>query len=91
MPYDAALKKIVIFSGHTVSNPRNPADTGVFSSPRLACAADMNCSSTLTVQDVFGFLALCFASDFRADFNESLSLTIQDVFDDLAAYFAGCP
>lgn len=59
--------------------------------PQLpACAADVDRSGALSVQDVFDFLALYFAADPRADFDRSGGVTVQDVFDFLAAYFAGC-
>ena len=54
------------------------------------CAADFNCSGAVTLQDLFGFLAVWFASDLHADFNNSMTVTVQDIFDFLAAYFAGC-
>ena len=56
----------------------------------FGCPADFNCSGTLTVQDIFEFLASYFGGEFRADFNGSQSITVQDVFDFLAAYFTGC-
>jgi hypothetical protein len=54
------------------------------------CPADFNCSGTLSVQDIFDFLALYFAHAPRADFNGSGAVSVQDIFDFLAAYFAGC-
>ncbi len=56
-----------------------------------SCPADFNCSGTLTVQDIFDFLAAYFGNDPSADFNASSTITVQDIFDFLAAYFAGCP
>ncbi|MFN7022555.1 MAG: GC-type dockerin domain-anchored protein, partial [Phycisphaerales bacterium] len=55
------------------------------------CKADFNQSGTLTVQDIFDFLAAYFAGNLCADINESGTLTVQDIFNFLAAYFAGCP
>lgn len=55
-----------------------------------ACRADLNNSGTLTVQDIFDFLAMYFATSAGADFNLSGSVTVQDIFDFLAAYFQGC-
>lgn len=55
------------------------------------CPADLNCSNSLTVQDIFDFLTAYFSNDPRGDFNGSgLPATVQDIFDFLAAYFAGC-
>ncbi len=54
------------------------------------CPADFNCSGTLSVNDIFGFLSAWFAADPRADFNGTGGTNIQDIFDFLAAWFAGC-
>ncbi len=54
------------------------------------CAADFNCSSGITVQDIFDFLAAWFSSNPLADFNGIGGITVQDIFDFLAAWFAGC-
>ena len=54
------------------------------------CRADFNNSLTVSVQDVFDFLAAYFAADPRADFNDMAGITVQDIFDFLAAYFSGC-
>ncbi len=56
-----------------------------------ACAADINHSGTVTVQDIFDFLAAYFAGDPIANFNGDAGITVQDLFDFLGAYFAGCP
>ncbi len=56
----------------------------------LACPADFNCSGSLSVQDIFDFLAAWFAQDPRADFNGVNAITPQDILDFLAAWFAGC-
>ncbi len=66
---------------------------GTFTSPGVLfefCFADYNESGTVSVQDIFDFLAAYFAGDLRADFNGSGLLSVQDIFDFLAAYFAGC-
>ena len=54
------------------------------------CRADFNGSGTVTVQDIFDFLAAWFANSPTADFNGSGSVTVQDIFAFLAAWFAGC-
>jgi T5SS/PEP-CTERM-associated repeat protein len=56
----------------------------------VSCPADFNSSGTLSVQDIFDFLAAYFGGDPRADFNHSGAISVQDIFDFLAAYFAGC-
>jgi hypothetical protein len=56
-----------------------------------ACAADFNLSGTVSVQDLFDFLAAYFRGFLDADFNRSGALSVQDLFDFLAAYFQPCP
>jgi len=56
----------------------------------MSCRADFDCSGSVSVQDLFGFLAAWFAQDSRADFNGTGGVTVQDLFDYLAAWFAGC-
>lgn len=58
--------------------------------PTPACPADFNQSGSLTVQDIFDFLAAYFGGESGADFNGAGGITVQDIFDYLAAYFAGC-
>jgi hypothetical protein len=59
---------------------------------RLAlCIADFNCSGTVTVQDIFDFLAAYFSGNTLADVNASGAVSVQDIFDFLEAYFEGCP
>jgi hypothetical protein len=54
------------------------------------CASDVNRSGTVTVQDIFDFLAAYFAGGITGDFNGAGGISVQDIFDFLAAYFAGC-
>jgi hypothetical protein len=57
------------------------------------CPCDYNHSGSVTVQDVFDFLAGYFTTSPMADFNLSGSVTIQDIFDFLGCYFSrpsGC-
>ena len=54
------------------------------------CAADINCSGALSVQDIFDFLAAWFTLDPHADFNASGAISAQDIFDFLLVWFAGC-
>jgi hypothetical protein len=56
----------------------------------VPCPADTNGSATITVQDIFDFLALWFAGNPRADFNSANGITVQDIFDFLAGWFGGC-
>ncbi len=56
----------------------------------VGCAhADFNYSGSITVEDVFDFLAAYFSADPTADVNNSGTITTQDIFDFLAEYF-GC-
>jgi hypothetical protein len=55
-----------------------------------ACRADINGSGSVTVQDIFDFLAAYFGNSPTADINLSGAISVQDIFDFLAAYFAGC-
>lgn len=59
--------------------------------PAPICPADFNDSGSVTVQDIFDFLAAYFGNDPAADFNGVGGVSVQDIFDYLAAYFAGCP
>lgn len=54
------------------------------------CRTDFNCSGTVTIQDLFSFLAAWFAHDPQADFNRVAGVTVQDIFDYLGAWFSGC-
>ncbi len=54
------------------------------------CPADFNNSGTVSVQDIFDFLAAYFSGNPAADVNHSGTVSVQDIFDFLALYFAGC-
>ncbi len=54
------------------------------------CAADYNCDNTLSVGDIFDFLAAWFAGNPNTDFNRNGTVNVTDIFDFLAAWFAGC-
>lgn len=54
------------------------------------CNADFNCEGSVSVQDIFDFLAAWFSGADNADFNLSGEITVQDIFDFLAAWFVGC-
>lgn len=54
------------------------------------CSADFNCSSALTVQDVFDLLTAWFNASPTADYNGVGGTTIQDIFDFLTDWFLGC-
>lgn len=54
------------------------------------CRADFNQSGSISVQDLFDFLAAYFFNSPTADINGSGGLSVQDLFDFLAAYFADC-
>lgn len=54
------------------------------------CPADLDCSSTVDVPDIFTFLSLYFANDAAADFDASGALDVADIFAYLSRWFAGC-
>ncbi len=54
------------------------------------CPADFNNDNSVSVQDIFDFLAAYFGNDPRADVNGAGGVTVQDIFDYLALYFEGC-
>ncbi len=54
------------------------------------CACDFSGDSSLTVQDIFDFLAAYFSGTPEGDFNDDGSATVQDIFDFLSCYFTGC-
>jgi hypothetical protein len=72
-----------VVSNECGSTPSSAAVLGV-------CIGDFNCSGTVSVQDIFDFLAAYFAGDPRSDVNGSGAISVQDIFDFLSAYFAGC-
>ncbi|MFN7022160.1 MAG: GC-type dockerin domain-anchored protein, partial [Phycisphaerales bacterium] len=61
-----------------------------FRSFPTVCRADVNRSGTLSVQDIFEYLALYFLNAPSADFNFSGDVTGQDLLDFLAAFFSPC-
>jgi hypothetical protein len=79
--------------GSTISNSALVFITGHNEPPPRpsACPADYNNSGTVTVQDIFDFLAAYFGGEAGGDFNAVGGVTVQDIFDFLAAYFTGCP
>lgn len=54
----------------------------------LYCRCDWRQSGSVTVQDIFDFLADWFTG--HADFNGSGATTVQDIFDFLSCWFGGC-
>lgn len=54
------------------------------------CKADVNCSATVTVQDIFDFLTSWFGASPSADINGVNGVSTQDIFDFMALWFAGC-
>ncbi len=50
--------------------------------------ADFNGSGSVSVQDIFDFLAAYFAGDPSANMNTNPAVTVQDLFDYLGFYFA---
>jgi hypothetical protein len=87
----------VAIEGSTLIVGAPPDDTpagvdagSVYSLVLAICKADFNCSGTISVQDIFDFLAAYFAHLPNSDFNSSGTISVQDIFDFLAAYFTGC-
>jgi hypothetical protein len=66
------------------------ANTSCNPAARACCLADINRSNSVSVQDIFDFLAKYFEPNMAADFNRSCFLSVQDLFEFLAAYFTGC-
>ena len=54
------------------------------------CPADFTGDGTLTVQDIFDFLAAWFAGNPAAEFNGDGSVNVGDIFSFLGEWFAGC-
>lgn len=54
------------------------------------CPGDANRDGLSTVQDLFEYLTLWFASDPRSNINSDPQITVQDLFDFLTAWFQGC-
>jgi hypothetical protein len=54
------------------------------------CAADVNGTGGVSVQDIFDFLTLWLANDPIADFNGTGGVSVQDIFDFLEAWVEGC-
>ncbi len=81
----------ITFSDRTNGNAAVAVYAATVRDPAPTCLADFNGNGSVTVQDIFDFLAAYFASNPTADVNNSGGVTVQDIFDFLAAYFAGCP
>lgn len=59
--------------------------------PSDDCRPDYDNSGTLTIQDIFAFLAGWFDGQRDADFDSSGTIDITDIFGFLSNWFAGCP
>lgn len=80
-------------------NPWTPLDACCIGSHDLAIyvdgvqtgqsIVDLDCNLTITVNDLFSFLAAWFAGSPTADINGVNGVTTQDIFDFLALWFAG--
>lgn len=75
--------------GRTFNVPAGAYVTYDFDACSGACRADFDCSATLSVQDIFGYLNAWFAGELRADWNGD-GLSVQDLFLFLNDWFAGC-
>jgi hypothetical protein len=75
---------LCVAPGATMYSPASkPATT-------CPCRADFNTTGSVTLQDIFDFLAAWFSHDTRSDTNADSAITVQDIFDFLALWFAGC-
>ena len=60
---------------------------------KVPCPCDYDGSGSVTVQDIFSFLAAWFAKSPSADFDQSGTVTVQDIFSFLSCWFSppvGC-
>jgi hypothetical protein len=63
-----------------------PATVGVF----ICRSADFNLDGSVTLQDLFEFLAAYFSGNPRADFNQAGGIGVQDILDFLTSWFIRC-
>lgn len=54
------------------------------------CRVDFNATGSVSLQDMFDFLAMWFDGDFRADIDHSSHVNVGDIFEFLRAWFAPC-
>jgi len=54
------------------------------------CTPDFNQDGTLSVQDLFDFLATWFAGTAEADYNGDGNVGIGDIFSYIGGWFGGC-
>lgn len=57
----------------------------------LPCAADFNASSSVTIDDLLGFLQAWFSGSTTADLDGTPGVTLEDLFAFLGAWHVGCP
>lgn len=55
-----------------------------------ACPSDMDCSGSISIDDLFLYLNAFFAGSASADFNHADGVTIDDLFLFINAWFGGC-
>jgi hypothetical protein len=87
-PLCANVPVIVNLTLTSTSTSVNTSATLNASGPRLRCPADIDTDGVRTVDDIFVFLNLWFASDPRANFDGMGGITIDDIFIFLNAWFA---
>ncbi len=72
------------------SNARIVVEVNASEVAAPVCAADFNQDGSLSMQDMFDYLAAYSARDISADTNHNDSVTVQDLFDFLRSYQLGC-
>lgn len=57
---------------------------------RGTCRVDIDCSGSVSVQDLFDYLRAWFMGSAMAEFDAAAGVGVQDLFEFLGAWFAGC-
>lgn len=83
---DDAGEYDVVMTTSCGSVTSEPATVGVF----ICRSADFNLDGSVTLQDLFDFLAAYFSGNPRADFNQAGGIGVQDILDFLTSWFIRC-
>lgn len=83
------------YPGGIIESPRELwiDHAGLYSSPQslpAVCAADMDGTGTVTLDDLFIYLDRWYTNAPSADLNRDGSVTLQDIFDYVNAWFTPC-